>query len=48
MTTISSGGIARSGSAMAATVILLIPPVVVYMTTQGSVMQTMGSAGIKE
>lgn len=48
MTTISAGGIARSGSAMAATVILLIPPVTVYMVTQGSVMQTMGSAGIKE
>ena len=48
MSTISSGGIARSGSAMAATVILLIPPVVLYMVTQGSVMQTMGSAGIKE
>lgn len=48
MTTISAGGIARSGSAMAATVILLIPPVLIYMLTQGSVMQTMGSAGIKE
>jgi len=48
MSTISSGGIARSGSAMAATVILLIPPITIYMLTQGSVMQTMGSAGIKE
>jgi ABC-type glycerol-3-phosphate transport system permease component len=48
MSTISQGGIARSGSAMAATVILLIPPVVVYMISQGSVMETMGSAGIKE
>lgn len=48
MSTISQGGIARSGSAMAATVILLIPPVVVYLISQGSVMETMGSAGIKE
>ncbi len=48
LSTISAGGIARSGSAMAATVILLIPPVTVYMITQGSVMETMGSAGIKE
>ncbi len=48
LSTISAGGIARSGSAMAATVILLIPPVTVYMVTQGSVMETMGSAGIKE
>ena len=48
MTNISAGGIARSGSAMAATVIMLIPPIAMYMITQGSVMQTMGSAGIKE
>ena len=48
MSTIAAGGIARSGSAMAATVILLIPPIVIYMVTQGSVMETMGSAGIKE
>ena len=48
MSTIAAGGIARSGSAMAATVILLIPPVLIYMLTQGSVMETMGSAGIKE
>ncbi|MBE6779905.1 MAG: carbohydrate ABC transporter permease [Ruminococcaceae bacterium] len=47
MSTISAGGIARSGSAMAATVILLIPPIIVYMVSQGSVMETMGSAGIK-
>ncbi len=47
MSTIASGGIARSGSAMAATVILLIPPITVYMISQGSVMETMGSAGIK-
>ncbi len=47
MSTISAGGIARSGSAMAATVILLIPPILVYMISQGSVMETMGSAGIK-
>lgn len=47
LSTISAGGIARSGSAMAATVILLIPPVAVYMITQSSVMETMGTAGIK-
>ena len=26
----------------------IIPPITIYMLTQGSVMQTMGSAGIKE
>ncbi len=44
---VTAGGIARSGSAMAATVILMIPPVIVYAVTQGNVMETMSSAGIK-
>lgn len=48
MNTISAGGLARSGSAMAATVLLMIPPVLVYWISQSNVMQTMGSAGIKE
>lgn len=47
MSTISAGGIARSGAAMAATVILMIPPIVVYLFSQSSVKETMGSAGIK-
>lgn len=45
---VTAGGIARSGSAMAATVILMIPPVTVYAVTQGNVMETMSIAGIKE
>ena len=44
---ITAGGIARSGSAMAVAVILMIPPVLVYLSTQSNVMQTMNSAGIK-
>lgn len=47
MTTISAGGIARSGSAMAAMVILMIPPIIVYLTSQSNVMETMSNAGIK-
>ena len=47
MSQIINGGIARSGSAMAATVILMIPPIVVYLISQGSVMETMSNAGIK-
>ncbi len=47
MSTISSGGIARSGAAMAATVIMMIPPIVVYLFSQSSIKETMGSAGIK-
>ena len=47
MTTISQGGLARSGSAMAAAVLLMIPPILVYWFTQSNVMKTMGTAGIK-
>ena len=47
MSTIGAGGIARSGAAMAATVIMMIPPIVVYLFSQSSIKETMGSAGIK-
>ena len=46
-TQISASGIARSGSTMAITVILLIPPILVYLITQSNVTKTMNSAGIK-
>lgn len=48
MSQITSSGIARSGSAMAATVLLMIPPIVIYFATQSNVLETMSSAGIKE
>lgn len=48
MSQIVNGGIARSGSAMAATVLLMIPPIIVYMISQSNVMETMSSAGIKD
>lgn len=47
MSTISAGGIARSGASMAATVIMMIPPIAFYLFSQSSVKETMGSAGIK-
>lgn len=47
MSTIGAGGIARSGAAMAASVLLMIPPIAVYLISQGSIKETMGSAGIK-
>lgn len=48
MTSITQSGIARTGSAMAVTVILMIPPIIVFAFSQGSVMETMSSSGIKE
>ena len=44
---IMTAGIARQGSGMAVSVILMIPPIIVYMVSQSNVMQTMSSAGIK-
>lgn len=48
MTQISQGGIARSGSAMAAAVIMMVPPIAVYLVSQSNVLETMSSAGIKD
>lgn len=45
---IVTGGIARSGSAMAMTVIMMIPPILVYLISQSNVVEAMTSAGIKE
>jgi ABC-type glycerol-3-phosphate transport system permease component len=48
MTSITAGGVARQGSSMAATVIMMIPPILVFWLTQSNVMETMSSSGIKE
>ena len=44
---ITAAGIARAGSSMAVTVILMIPPILVYMISQSNVLESMNSAGIK-
>lgn len=48
VTQITAGGIARNGSAMAITTIMMIPPVIVYLISQSNVVEAMSSAGIKE
>ena len=48
MSSISAGGIARSGSTMAITVLLMIPPILVFLISQSNVLETMSSSGIKE
>lgn len=48
MSQITAGGIARQGSAMAVTVIMMIPPITMYFITQSNVLESMNSAGIKE
>lgn len=44
---ITAAGIARAGSSMAITVILMIPPILIYMISQSNVLESMNSAGIK-
>ncbi len=48
MSQVVAGGIARSGSAMAVSVIMMIPPILVYLISQSNVIEAMSSAGIKE
>lgn len=47
MSQVTAGGIARSGSAMAVSVVMMIPPIIVYMFSQSSVKESMSSSGIK-
>lgn len=44
---ISSGGIARTGVSSAASLIMLIIPIVAFIVTQSKMVDTMGSAGLK-
>lgn len=47
MQSISSAGIARAGAGAAVALIMMIPPVVVFVISQSSVMETMATTGIK-
>jgi len=44
---IASGGIPRAGAGAAVALILMIPPIVVFIISQSSVMETMSTSGIK-
>lgn len=45
---VTGNGIARAGAGSAATVFLMIPPIVLFILTQSGVMETMANAAIKE
>ena len=44
---ISSGGISRTGVSSAASLVMLIIPIVAFVVTQSKMVDTMGSAGLK-
>lgn len=45
---ITASGISQMGTASAAAVVLMVPPILVYVLTQSSVIETMAQSGIKE
>ncbi len=45
---ILSGGIARSGAASAATVVMMIVPIGIFVLNQSKIIETMGSSGMKD
>lgn len=45
---IVNGGVARSGAGAAATVVTMIVPIAVFVITQSSIIETMGSSGMKD
>ena len=47
LSTIVAGGIARAGAAAAVSVILMLPPIIVFLISQSSVMETMTHSGLK-
>ncbi len=48
MSQVATAGIARAGVGSAAAIILMIPPILVFIISQSNVMQTMAHAGIKD
>ena len=44
---ISSGGLARAGASSAVAVILLVPPIVIFIISQSSMTETMAHTGLK-
>ncbi len=45
---IISGGIARSGAGAAATVVMMLVPILIFVINQSQIIETMGSSGMKD
>ena len=48
MTQIAATGMTRAGVGAAVSLLLMIPPIVVFVISQSSIVETMASSGIKE
>ena len=47
-TTITAGGIARTGVSAAAALLMMLPPILLFIFAQNNVIETMSSSGLKE
>lgn len=47
LSTVAAGGIARVGAGSAVAVVLMIPPIVLFVFSQNSIMETMSHSGLK-
>ena len=47
MSSIAAGGIARAGAGSAVAVLLMIPPILIFILSQSSIMETMSHSGLK-
>ena len=45
---ITAGGIKRAGASAAATVVMMLVPITVFVITQSNIIETMGSSGMKD
>ena len=42
------GGVARTGASYAASLLMLLVPIIIFIITQSNVIETMASSGLKE
>ncbi len=47
MSSIAAGGLGRTGAACAVAVLMMIPPIIIFLYSQSSVMETMTHSGLK-
>ena len=45
---ITAGGVARAGASAAATVVMMMVPILVFVISQSNIIETMGSSGMKD
>ena len=45
---ITAGGIKRAGASAAATVLMMLVPILVFVVTQSNIIETMGTSGMKD